>query len=128
MTCVWKGLLNCLTINDFKQYKIYKKPTEYTFVNFLKSRNQLCIDVTWNDEQLSEQFLTECFKSVAMLKTNSIQNGYWCSTCDPFLILVSQLFKINIRHKYCGIDIYYKCKNATRMIQVKSNKRHFQKA
>ena len=127
MTCVWKGLLNCLNIDDFKKFGFNRIPREKEFVEFLKSRNEICKDIIWNDEKLTKQFLEECYEAIKIFKTNTIYNGYLCSTCDPFIILVSQIFKINIYHNYCGNKLNYHCKGATKTIKVKSNKGHFQK-
>jgi hypothetical protein len=37
-----------------------------------------------------------------------INQGHDCSTCDPFLILLSQMLYVTIMHNYCGNMIVYK--------------------
>ena len=79
---------------------------------------------------LEYQFLEECKRAVDELDIKSIHNGYLCSTCDPYLILVSDIFNVNIQHKYLNSTIEYKNiknNNNNRSIYVKSNQGHFQK-
>ena len=57
---------------------------------------------------------------------NGIGGGHLTSTCDSFLLLICQLFKININHKYCKIMITYKnSENVRRTINFTSNRGHF---
>lgn len=128
MTCFWKGLLQCLHNDDFYNLGINRKPNEKSFVEFLKSKNLICNNILWNSEILKEQFLKECFEAIKQFNVRTIYNGYFCSTCDPFLILVSEIFKVNINHNYCGNIIIYNNKNAKKTIKVKSNSSHFEKA
>lgn len=124
MTCFWKGILDCLNQNDFHNRN---KPNIINFIHFLKKNNIKCSGILWQNQNLSEQFLSECKMAVKELDIGGINNGYLCSTCDPFLILVSKLFRINIRHNYCNHIINYKNPNSNRWIRVRSNRGHFQK-
>ena len=128
MTCFWKGIINCLDVNDFNKFGINRKPTEYELVKLLKLNNKLCYMVKCHDEYLSDIFLHECKLAINELDINSIKNGYYCSTCDPFLILVCNLFKCNIEHDYCNHKIKYEIYNSIKTINVKSNKSHFEKS
>ena len=47
-------------------------------------------------------FFNKKTSGVTRINVKSIRNGYLCSTCDPFLCLVCQLFKLNICHNYNG--------------------------
>ena len=127
MTCFWDGILNCLEKKDFYDLGIDFKPTPTYFIKLLKKNNKICSSVKWNNEYLSEQFLNECVESINNLDINKINNGYFCSTCDPFLILICKLFKVNIFHKYLNNIMKYEEKNNLKAIHVKSNKTHFQK-
>ncbi len=106
MTCFWDGLIQSL---DDKYYSLFNnnKPDVLTFIQYLKNNNILCYDIYCNNNILSIQFLNECKESINNYDINSSWNGYLCSTCDPFLILYSQLFKSNINHKYNGYEIKY---------------------
>lgn len=127
MTCVWKGLLACLEKKDFTQFGLNKKPNELEFVRFLKTKNRICYNVTWQEEKLSKKFLDECFNAVKIFDEKSIRRGYLCSTCDPFILLVCELFKVNLSHIYCGHKIIYKTNGSSRAFKVRSNRGHFQK-
>lgn len=127
MTCFWKGLMQCLNKNDFNLIQSVKPKKEIDFVKVLKKKNKITENVTWQNEILSEKFKQECFQCIQTFDINSIYNGYLCSTCDPFLILVSELFCVNINHSYCGHTILYKNKKSSRIFYVSSNKNHFKK-
>ena len=43
MTCFWKGIINCLDVNDFNKFGINRKPTEYELVKLLKLNNKFVI-------------------------------------------------------------------------------------
>lgn len=51
-------------------------------------------------------------------------NGYDCSSCDPLLLLVSQLFVVNIVHNFNGANIEYMNENATITIHLRSDNDH----
>lgn len=129
MTCFWKGLLDCLNEDDFALLQCERPRSEKTFVKCLKHCNRKAVHVKWQDITCSDQFLSECAEAVQNLNENNIHQGYWCSTCDPFLLLVSELFQLNIEHMYCGHRVLYQYNTgARRTIRVRSNTGHFQKA
>ena len=115
MTCFWDGILNRLTEEDFKQFNI-KKPKNKEFVLFLKKHNQQTTHVSWNNESLTKKQLEENFTHVKDFDVNTIGGGYFCSTFEPFLLLVSQLFQVNLFRKgnnlmflilYCAILVLH---------------------
>jgi len=56
---------------------------------------------------------------------NNINQGYDCSSCDPFMILLCELFKININYDYNGNNIQYMIDNSRKTIKYSSNQSHF---
>ena len=46
---------------------------------------------------------------------NNINQGYDCSSCDPFMILLCELFKININYDYNGNNIQYMIDNSRKL-------------
>ena len=124
MTCFWKGILKNLSDDDFKKYNI-NKPKNKDFVIFLKNHNSKTINVEWNNQKLSQKQLEENFTHIKDFDSNSINEGYLCSTCEPFLFLVSHLFEVNINHNYCGHLMKYKINDNSRLINFNSNKSHF---
>ena len=107
MTCFWDGLIQSLDQNYLYLFN-NSKPNVNTFIQYLKDNNILCSNVNCNNYILSIKFLYECFDTIKNYDINDSCNGYLCSTCDPFLILYSQLFNININHNYNGNNILYK--------------------
>ena len=131
MTCFWNGILTSLdnaTINSFL-HRPYNdpKPRAKEFVQLLKRHNTQTNNVLWNDTILSQRELEENFTHIKNYNENSIYQGYDCSTCDPFLLLIAQLFSVNIQHNYNGYTVHYKVKNnkGIRLLKYKSNRGHF---
>ena len=46
---------------------------------------------------------------------NNINQGYDCSSCDPFMILLCELLKININYDYNGNNIQYMIDNSRKL-------------
>ena len=57
---------------------------------------------------------------------NGIGNGHLTSICDSFLLLICELFHINILHRYLNITIIYSYPNPRKTFRFKSNRGHFQ--
>ncbi len=129
MTCFWDAIVSSLNQDDFKllgekSFTINRK----SVINFLKSKNTPCNDVLWQDHTLRKQELAEHTEAVNCYNIKGIGGGHLTSTCDSFLLLICQLFKININHKYCKTMITYKnSENVRRSINFKSNRGHFSK-
>ena len=137
MTCFWDGILHHLKEDDItignetfkcgKQKNIgfvkllKKKIEEIDKENFI-NQNQ---DISWNNEKFTKQQIEENLTHLRDYNPKSIYGGYLCSICDPFLILISILFKVNINHNYCGHVMKYTNKNAKRTLNFKSNRGHF---
>ena len=124
MTCFWDGILKRLSNEDFKKFNI-NKPRNKDFVVFLKNHNTKTTNVKWNNEKLTEKQLEENFTHIKDFNVKSIGGGYLCSTCEPFLFLVSHLFNVNINHNYCGHVMKYRINDKNRILNFKSNKGHF---
>jgi len=75
MTCFWDGLLANLKPKDFARIGVKKKPRKaQDFAAILKERNTKTTSVSWQGER------------------------YDCSSFDPFLFLVAELFEVSIIH------------------------------
>jgi len=126
MTCFWDSILSVLNNDDFRIISpSTKKMSNKIFVIFLKNNNTKTVDIIWNNEKLTKQQMEENFEHVKDFDQNSIKNGYLCSTCDPFLLLVSYLFKVNIDHNYRGYLMQYRVTNARKTLKFSSNSGHF---
>lgn len=128
MTCFWDGLIKELTSKVFSSYFPIKriiKPRE--LIQILMEHNTKTVNVMWNKIMLRDQEMIENYTMVKNFNSNNIYNGYLCSACDPFLLLVCELFNVNIEHNYNGNKIIYKnLKNINnRTLYFRSNRNHF---
>lgn len=97
MSCVWYGLI--------KKLKLKYKPL--TLYNFIKINNRKTLNVMCNGTFPTETQLIENYERIEKLNQNEVQNGYNCSTFDPLIFLISELYKVNIIHNYNGVIIRY---------------------
>lgn len=127
MTCFWDGILQSLNDQDF--YKICNNSSRpyhaIEFVEWLKKHNKYTENVEWNDEFLTQKQLEENFKSIEELDKNTIGNGYNCSSFDPFLFLICELFKLKIIHNLNGVIMLYCHKTPIKVVKYKSDLGHF---
>lgn len=118
MSCFWNGLIKTLELNT----------TPYKFVEEIKERNCEVSKVSWKSKneqtELTQQQKQENFQAIQELKPSSVNNGYDCSTFDPVLFLVSELYYVNIDHYYNSNLIQYIHKDGTRKITLHSNRGH----
>lgn len=89
----------------------------------LKQNNTLTRNVLWNGNVLDDQELQEHYTRIE--NTEISRYGYECSSCDPLLCLVAQLYNVNIIHNFNGTRIKYTNINHTKTLKFKSNKIHF---
>ena len=130
MSWFWQGIQRSLITKDFEPYtqsntNIQFVPKLLKLVLFLKKHNCITKNITCNGKICSDKMLEENKNAVKEYDKNQINQGYYCSTADPFLFLVCFLFKVNIHHNYNGHVILYEHPNYTRTIYYKSNTSHF---
>nr|QBK88580.1 MAG: hypothetical protein LCMiAC01_02570 [Mimivirus LCMiAC01] len=124
MTCFWDGILKALNRNIFTNKLHNPKPVE--LINVLKSCSKITFDTLWNGKKLTHEQLQENLQHVNDFDVNKLYNGYDCSACDPFLLLVCQLFRVNIIHDYNGrIMKYTHILSINKTLNFKSDKGHF---
>lgn len=125
MTCFWDGIMRALSSEDFN-YINEKKTNRINFIKMLKNKNKLINNVLWNGKQLTRQEMLEHYQAIKDYNINGIGDGHLTSTCDSFLLLICELFRVDINHKYLNVIINYKNKTGPRKIlRFKSNKGHF---
>ena len=125
MTCFWDGILQSLDNDDFRKVGITKLQIK-PFIQFLKKKNTKNITTIWNGEKLTSKQCDENYQHIANYNIDSIYGGYDCSGCDPFLILVTQIFLLNTIHNYMGHKISYMSDgNVCKNVNYGSNRGHF---
>ena len=122
MTCFWDGNINAI----MRTFRLAKRPSPYEFVQFLQRNNRRTINVLWNGNRLTEKEMMENMERVRSLDINTITRGYDCSTCDPFLLLIADIFKVHVIHNYNGHKITYQCMNCDNTtLKFSSDRGHF---
>lgn len=133
MSCVWDGIRDAIRHDygscpdvDLRHVLSYRLKSAH-LPNFFVLNNQKCDEVTVNGEDITEQFKLECRTTIESLTNYPIHSGYLCSTCDPLLMLVCQIFKVEIRHTHFnGTTTVYSHKDKGRCIyHFESNRTHF---
>ncbi len=124
MTCFWDGVISIL----YRENKEVKQHDIKGFIKLLKNNNKETRNVRWNNtEILTEKNYKENMKWIENIDENAINHGYDCSICDPVLLLICEIFKINIIHNYNGYNIKYKYNSDENIktYRVQSNHNHF---
>lgn len=107
MSCVWKGLIKKLNLE-------YKPLTLY---NVIKQNNTKTYNVYHNGLKPSEQQLDENYERIERLSQDEVLNGYFCSSFDPLLFLVCELYQVSMVHKYNTTTINYEYVKDAQIIQ-----------
>ena len=108
MSCFWDALIKHIKNEDLKIILREQKITPLNLVNSLITKNKIVNKIKINNLELSEKQKKENFDHIKDFDLNTINDGYLCSTCDPFLILISDLLSININNNYNNNLIEYK--------------------
>lgn len=128
MTCFWDGILQALDNSDFQVVGYNNRLNRQQLINLLKTKNVEIEDVTWNGKKLTKQEMKEHYEAIKDYNINGINRGHLCSSCDSFLLLICQVFNVNIKHSYINVDIEYKNEKVQRKtLQFASNHGHFWK-
>jgi hypothetical protein len=115
MTCFWDSLRKGLGV----------KSNNHVFINYLKKKNKMVSDVIWNNKNITRKQADENFTHIKDFNINKIHNGYDCSIFDPFLILITYLFEVDIDHNYNGNVMKYRKFNNKSKITFHSDHGHF---
>lgn len=116
MTCFWDSLRESLKMTDINNTN---------FIYLLKKKNTKDIETLWNNKVLTDKQKEENYTHIKDFDTNSIINGYDCSVCDPFLLLISQIYETNIIHNYINTKIEYNNSKSKNILNFSSDTGHF---
>jgi hypothetical protein len=125
MTCVWNALLLGIPKDLYRDGNNITQPLQ--LVEYLKKHNCQTNHVKINGCFLSDKRITENLEAISSFNSSSIYKGYLCAFEDPFLFLVSQLFKLNIKHSINGHIaeyIYHDGVQSMKWIHLSSSSSH----
>lgn len=128
MSCFWDGILSAIKpLMNYTHPKFHHFQTDnpHQLANSIKFYNKIVDSVTCNGELPSHSQQSENKMAIDNIDLNQINNGYFCSTFDPVLFLISDLFKVRIIHNYNGIDIVYSPIEYKKTVCFKSDHGHF---
>ena len=125
MSCYWTGIYNALESEDYDYINVDNPMNLKELVSLLQDNNKIKVNTKWQNKNLSSKEYLEHFLHRKMYDTDLINTGYLCSTCDPFLCLIADLFNINIIHDYLGNSINYSVNNPRKLLKFYSNSGHF---
>ena len=108
MSCYWDALINKINEKDIFIILDLKYVNPANFAKSLKKKNKKVNTILINNFKLTDNQQNENFEHIKNYNINNINNGYDCSTCDPFLILISDIFSITIKNNYNNNLIIYK--------------------
>ena len=94
MSCFWQAVT--------RKIAALKNHDPSTVIRALQSVNCLTKDVRWDQEVLSAKLLEENFEWVKEYNPLQYSNGHDTSICDPFLLLICQVYCVNLVHVYTG--------------------------
>ena len=106
MSCFWDALIKHICDKDLINL-LNNSINPSKLANYLKSNNKIVNTIKINNLELSKKQKTENFEHVKNYNINSINDGYDCSTSDPFLILIADLLSITIINNFNNIYIKY---------------------
>mgnify|MGYP001291128393 FL=1 len=125
MTCFWDGVMKSLNKNDFDLIN-EKKSSHIELIRMLKRRKTPMINVLWENQKLSKNEIKEHLLAIDEYDINGIPGGHLTSSCDSFLLLICELFKVNIEHMYMIHTIKYSnTKEVRKTLYYSSNDKHF---
>lgn len=125
MTCFWDGVMKSLNKNDFDLIN-EKKSSHIELITMLKRRKTPMINVLWENQKISENEIKEHLLAIDEYDINGIPGGHLTSSCDSFLLLICELFKVNIEHMYMIHTIKYSnTKEVRKTLYYSSNDKHF---
>ena len=127
MTCYWDSIISSLTKEDYALIGFNNIPRREIFIEKLKEKNNL-INALWQGKSLTKKEQEEHMEAIKCYNIKGIYNGHLTSICDSFLLLICDLMKLSIQHKFLNTKINYSCLETPRKtIYFKSNRGHFER-
>jgi len=128
MTCFFDGIIDSLDLRDFRKIGLTYKPAPLIFAKAMKENNKITEHVVWQGVKPKDKELRENYDRIKSYDLNTIMQGYDCSSSEPFLFLVSELFKVKIEVNFIGSMIYYNnIEYSPRTFKFANSRGHFRK-
>ena len=127
MTCFWDGIIQALEHNDYNTIGCNTMLNKQQLIDILKTKNIKIENVVWNGNKISEKEKGEQYEAIKNYDKKKIRGGHLCSSCDSFLLLISEVFEVNIKHLYLNVEMDYKNEKAKKTLKFASNRGHFWK-
>lgn len=127
MACFWLGILNQLKKHHLVEFNTPVQMAEY--LKFLNRTTAAERRIFWNGERLTDLQIKEHKAHIEQYQVSQVHQGYWCSTCDPFLSLLAAHYSSNVEHVFDRTRIVYTPDPAfpvPRTFHFSSSKTHFQ--
>lgn len=119
MTCFWQGIIGgCHKHKLLSKLGFTGRPSPDIFIQKLKKLAIPTFNVQWCMQKLSHKQMIENLQAINNYDISKIKQGHWCSSCDYFLLLMSELLKCDIEH------VYRACPGNTPIIYVYKGKNH----
>ena len=81
----------------------------------------------WEGSDITEQQRRENATAIAEYDVSTVHNGYYCGSCDPFLLLLSHVAGVHIRHRTpAGTFEYTSQHPSARWMELRSTTSHMQ--
>lgn len=122
MACFWNSIIDRLNKDEyFKKINNNIKLIPEHLILSLKENNRKTNNIIWQNNELTNKQKEENFEHIKLYNVKDIYNGYYCSTFDPFLFLICDLFDISITNYYNNNKIEYNNKFKSRYTMILYN-------
>ena len=124
MACFWNGLIKMLLKEELISRKIDAEHL-LSIVKYFNDQNmqRRRHTVEINGKCPTKKQMMENYHRIMYI--NSVNDGYDCSSFDPVLIIICEIYRVNIEHDFVGNVVTYFRKKNKKTIKVFSNKEHF---
>ena len=129
MACFWISLTKLILHPKLaikrEKFNLNNNLQPINVIKFLKEKNMLTPNTLWEGFCLTEKQQQENIEHIKEYDIKDINLGYLCSVCDPFIILITELFEITIKHTYLQKKITYSnSKKSLHTFHLSSNRGH----
>lgn len=124
MTCFWDAIIKKLNREELSLLGISRKINPSILCKQCIQKNKIVDEnIHWQGEKLKKQERLEHFQTIKDYGCH-VWNGHLTSSCDSFLLFLTDICKINIEHRGAYGTSNYTNPEAKRMIIVSSNRGH----